>query len=213
MIRIGVIIPDRNDRQKFLENCIRMIGAQTMQPAEVCLVNDAPLSNEKDITYRYRTGYDRLREKGLDAIALMENDDWYHPEYLETMVKEWEKQQRPDLLGTDYTTYYHIKERAYFTMFHRSRSSAMSTLIKPDMQFKWPVDHEPYTDLHLWHHLKGVIFRPERQICMGIKHGIGLCGGKTHVDKLHRYDHFDQDFSFLRAKMDEESFKFYTNYF
>jgi glycosyltransferase involved in cell wall biosynthesis len=213
MYKVGVIIPDRNDRPLFLDNCLRMLESQTLQPSIIKLVNDKPLSNECDITYRYKTGYDRLRGRGLDVIALIENDDWYSPDYLETMVKEWDKQGRPNLLGTDHTIYYHIKENLYFFMNHKSRSSAMSTLIKPDMEFKWPADSEPYTDIHLWHYVKGIIFHPEKTICMGIKHGIGLCGGKSHIDRMNRYDHQDKDLSFLRSKIDAESFNFYTNYF
>lgn len=226
-MKIGIIIPDRNDRPLFLQNCLRMINNQTIKPDIIELVNDTPLNFNGDgysepdkeicdITWRYRTGYDRLRNKRLDGILFMENDDWYAPNYIETMFKEWEKQGRPNVFGTNYTIYYHLKERGYFTMNHIHRSSAMSTLIKPDLKFNWCVDHEPFTDLHLWKVIKGITFNPGKHICMGIKHGIGLCGGRGHVDRLHRYSNNspkDVDFSFLKQHMDEESFLFYTNYF
>lgn len=212
-MRIGVIIPDRGDRPDLLANCLRMLKAQTLQPEIIELVNDAPTSESCDITKRYRIGYDRLRNKGLDLIAFIENDDWYSPDYLETMANKWIESGKPDIIGTNYTIYYHIRLFAHFTMNHDTRSSAMSTLLKPDLNFKWCVDHEPYTDIHLWHTLKGVIFEPEKTICMGIKHGVGLCGGKTHIDRFDRFIHKDSNKGFLREKLDSDSFKFYSQYF
>jgi hypothetical protein len=212
-MRIGVIIPDRGDRPDFLNNCLRMIFTQTIVPDHLEIVNDNPISDECDITWRYRTGYERLRGKNLDIIALIENDDWYASDYLEIMVNEWIKQGKPDLLGTSYTIYYHIKLFAYFTMHHSQRSSAMSTLIKPDLELKWCADNDPYTDIHLWKILNGRIFVPTKHICMGIKHGIGKLGGRSHIDKLERYINSDLGKKFLTETMDKDSFKFYSNYF
>lgn len=230
-LKIGILIPDRGDRPKFMENCIRMIKAQTLQPTIIEIVDDIPpphfvvkekpLMNDKlipntcDITWRYRTGYDRLRKKGLDAIFLWENDDWYAPNYLEIMCNEWEKRQRPDLLGHIYTIYYHIKLFGYFEMKHKTRSSAMNTLIKPDMHFNWCVDFDPYTDIHIWTQagLNGQTFDPKKHITLGIKHGVGLCGGRNHINKLHRFKTKDTDHAFLKSIMDQDSFEFYTNYF
>lgn len=213
-MKVAVLIPTRNDRPGFLDNCIRMIHNQTLKPDHIEIVNDAPISDKVDITWRYRTGYERLRNFGFDVIALMEDDDYYSPDYLKTMVEQWQKHGKPDIFGTNYTIYYHIKLFSLFVMNHTQRSSAMSTLIKPDLDFKWCVDHEPYTDLHLWKTLKGITFRPEKHICLGIKHGVGLCGGRSHVDRLNRYDYFaDENKEFLKANTDKQSFKFYNNYF
>jgi len=237
-MKVAVIIPDRNDRPRFLENCLRMLKAQTVQPDIIELVNDdfgtrifkapaigfttsPPENNGKmvpDITKRYRTGYDRLRGKGIDCILFIENDDWYRNDFIEKMTLEWEYQGRPDLLGTNYTIYYHIGLFARYTMQHETRSSAMSTLIKADLNFAWCPDHEPYTDIHLWKTIPNrVIFHPEEHICLGIKHGEGLCGGKSHSDRLFRYEPprgtKDPDKAFLKSVLDPESFEFYSNYF
>ncbi|MCE3278017.1 MAG: hypothetical protein K0S44_208 [Bacteroidetes bacterium] len=221
-MRVGVIIPSRGDRPQLLDNCLRMLKNQTVQPEIIELVNHLPESKECDITKRYREGYDRLRNKAIDVIALMEDDDYYSPQYLESMLGVWEKKKRPDLLGTDYTIYYHIKLFSYFIMHHMERASAMNTLIKPDLNFEWCPDNEPYTDLHLWDlvskgKLNGVVFHPTKHYSIGIKHGVGMCGGRSHTDRLHRYqgNHSTQDYSkdFLREHMDAESFNFYSNYF
>jgi hypothetical protein len=218
-MKIGVIIPDRNDRPRLLENCMRMIKAQTIHPDIIELVNDEPKHKGiPDITWRYRTGYERLRNKGLDVIFLMENDDYYAPSYIETMLAEWNDAGRPQLFGPDFTIYYHIKLFHYFIFNHKIRSSAMSTMIKPDLNFDWCPDHEVYTDMHLWTktNLSKQTFHPTKIICAGIKHGDGFCGGRMHTTRLDRYTKNginDSDKSFIRMFMNKESFNFYTNYF
>lgn len=208
-MKIGVIIPHRNNRPHFLKNCFRMLDAQTVKPDIIELVNDSPRDAECDITWRYHTGYDRLRNKNLDVIFLIEDDDWYSPTYIETMLHQWISHGTPDIFGTDYTIYYHIYLKKFFRFDHDGRSSAMSTIIKPDLDFPWCDDNEPYTDLHLWKTLKGIAFKPEWHICMGIKHGIGKSGGQNHLTRLHRYKH-DLE---IRNIMDHESFVFYDKYF
>ena len=212
-MRVGIIIPDRNDRPDFLSNCLRMIYSQTLIPYHVEIVNDWPKSEKCDITYRYRIGYDRLRDKNLDVIALIENDDWYANNYLETMAKYWIREEKPNLLGLDHTVYYNIRLFAHFTMFHSTRSSAMNTLIKPDLEFDWGHDENPYADVHIWNVLKGKIMVPEKEICLGIKHGVGKCGGQSHTCHLSRYINKDDDKIFLKKIMDKASFEFYSNYF
>lgn len=216
-MKIGIIIPDRNDRPLFLANCLRLIKAQTLQPTIIEVVNYEAKSNEVDITERYRYGYDKLRNQGLDIIAFMENDEWYSPDYLQLMVNSWIENGKPDIFGTNYTIYYHIKLFSMFTMHHLTRSSAMSTLIKPDLNFDWCQDNEPYTDIHLWNILKGVCFAPPKLICLGIKHGVGKCGGFAHVDKLHRYTNElstnDSNKTWLKEMVDADSFEFYSKYF
>lgn len=207
-MKVGVIIPDRGDRKPFLDNCLRMIKTQTLQPDYVLVVDFDPTDEKPDITKRYRVGYEVLSEGEFDVIALMENDDWYSPEYLEIMVRNWELKGKPDIFGTDYTIYYHLKLKKHFTMEHYHRSSAMSTLIKPNLDFEWCPDHEVYTDIHLWQTLKGLTFRPEKHICIGMKHGIGKCGGRNHIDRLDRYVNQDDILSIL----DSESFKFYSQF-
>jgi glycosyltransferase involved in cell wall biosynthesis len=216
-LKVGVIIPDRNDRPLFLANCLRQLENQTLKPEIIELVDYEPKSEQIDITQRYKFGYEKLKNKGLDVIAFIENDEWYSKFYLETMVNAWVEKGKPNLIGTNYTIYYHIKWLAHFTMHHSTRSSAMSTLIKADLDFKWCEDHVAYTDIYLWETLKGITFSPKNNICLGIKHGVGKCGGMAHIDKQERYKSprgtSDSDKTFLKSTMDQESFNFFSNYF
>lgn len=212
-MKIAVLIPDRNDRPKLLSNCLRMIEAQTFQPKHIEIVNDKPESDAKDISWRYRIGYDRLRNKNFDVIALIENDDWYSPDYFQTIISKWLEAGQPNIFGTDYTIYYHLKLKAWFTMYHKTRSAAMNTLIKPDLSMNWCQDHDPYTDIYLWQTVSGVTFTPDKHISIGMKHGEGLCGGNNHKNKLDRYVNSDANSDFLRQNLDENSFKFYSEYY
>jgi glycosyltransferase involved in cell wall biosynthesis len=212
-MKAAIIIPYRNDRPEFLDNLFQMLKAQTFQNFFVKLINDEPLNSEKDITWRYRKGYEETKDKGFDVVFFMEVDDWYNKDYLQTMIDKWVEFGKPKLFGTNYTIYYHLSLRAWFTMHHTRRSSAMSTIIAPDLDINWCADNDPYTDVHLWRTIKGVTFEPDKHICLGIKHGIGLTGGRNHTDHLHRFINDDRDFDFLRNTMDNSSFDFYTNYF
>ncbi|MBL4810407.1 MAG: glycosyltransferase family 2 protein [Phycisphaerales bacterium] len=209
-IKVGIIIPDRNDRPLFLNNCLRMIQNQTLQPYQVVLMNDEPITDKCDITWRYRLAYERI-QNDVDCVILIENDDWYHPEYIQTMVNQWILNGKPEIIGTNYTIYYHVGINKHFTMNHKRRASAMNTLLKTKLDIKWPVDHEPYTDLHLWKQLNGLTFHPNKIISIGIKHGVGMCGGKNHTCSFYRYINDDSNKQFLKQNMDDESFKFYSN--
>lgn len=208
-MNIAVLIPDRGDRPGFMANCLRMMEAQTLPPTHIEVVNEKPIGEDADITYRYRVGYERLRGKGYDLIAFVENDDWYHPNYLEVMAVEWINRGKPDIIGTNYTIYYHLKLRKWCKWEHFSRASSMNTLIKPDMHFAWPPDNEPFTDIWLWNHLKGITFTPGRHISMGMKHGVGKCGGRHHVDRLEKYR--NEDNGLLQITLDPPSYTFYNN--
>ncbi len=214
--KIGIIIPDRNDRPELLANCMRMMETQTLQPTIIEVVKDFPSNDRCDITKRYRLGYERLRNKGLDVIAFIENDDWYSSMYLDMMVKTWMGNGRPQLFGTNYTMYFHIKLQRYYTMQHDDRASAMNTLIKPDMSFPWCPDDEPYTDIYLWTALKHKLthkhlFSPDPIISIGMKHGIGKCGGGSHVNRLGRYKHDGKQL--LKDTLDLISYQFYNKYY
>lgn len=170
-----------------------------------------------DIVPRIRLGFEELKKYNVDVIAIMENDDWYSQQYLNYIVSQWEKHNRPDLFGTSYTIYYHLKFKAWYRFEHSQRASLMNTLIKPDAKFEWPVDNEPFLDIHLWANIRNrMIFVPDKHYSMGIKHGVGLCGGGMHEDdKMNRlrFPYPDPDGSFLKEHLDHTSFNFYFNYF
>ena len=179
-LKIGVLTPDRGDRPKFLEHAKYLVSVQTLQPDVIEIVDGAPLSNQFDITYRYRTGSQRLFNKGVDVILFLESDDFYSANYIETMVKKWIEKKEPLIFGLANTIYYSLRQKKYSILKHRGRASMMSTMISRDAVINWGEDNYPFTDLTLWNQLKGIAIEDESGLCIGIKHGIGLCGGEAH---------------------------------
>lgn len=197
-----------------------MLASQTIQPAETAFMFYAPESNDKDITQRYRRGYDQLRGKGLDVIAFFESDDYYPPDYLEVMAQKWLEHGKPDLISPHQVWYYNMRLNARLKMEGHTQAQAMSTMIKADLTFPWCPDNEAFTDVWLWNlrsHLKGFIFKTDRIMCIGMKHGVGLTGGNSHRGDDHRYLSGkgipDPDLSFLRENLTPEAFEFYSSYF
>ena len=212
-VRIAVLIPDRGDRPNFTNNCLKMMDEQTLFPVKVFHVNEPPKTEAKDITYRYRIGYNLLSNlSNVDLIAFIENDDYYAPNYLQTMAAHWIEEGKPDLLGTCYSWYYHIGLLKYTQLEHYTRSAAMNTLIVPKLKFDWCADSEPYTDMHLWTNtptLKKSIVNPKNIISIGIKHGVGKCGGGSHIDRLNKYKHNDYNKEWLLKNIDQKFHLFY----
>lgn len=190
---IAVVVPDRGDRPNFLNNCRRMISMQTRQPDILEVIDYKPVSDQCDITPRYKMGYNLASNAGADCILFMENDDWYHPEYIEEMIEHWLAHGKPELLGHQYTIYYHLGLRKMSVFHHMHRSSAMNTLIKAGLTFGWGEDKNPYTDSWLWvttskhYNWRAITVVPSQLICLGIKHDIGKVGGEFHSSGLKRF--------------------------
>lgn len=217
-IRIAVVVPDRGDRPQFLDNCLRMIERQTLKPHILEVVNYPAVSEACDITPRYKKGYQDASDKGADCILFMENDDFYHESYIETMVRKWVEHGKPELLGHQYTVYYHIGLRKMSVFHHMARSSAMNTLIKAGLSFSWGQDHNPYTDSWLWltvsqtNRWRKVTIVPEQILCLGIKHDIGKTGGQFHSTGLNRFERPDVTPSGLLKQSMGAAFELYHRY-
>ena len=194
-MKIAVIIPTRGDRPKFLKQCHKLIAKQTLQPNEVIIVDYAAKSSLKDITARYRKGVEKATKLGCNCAVFWEDDDWYHPTYLEWLVKEWTGHRRPQIFGVGETYYYNIAATARLYMAHPNRTSAFCTLIGLPYKGSWPDDHYAYLDMHF--HKLGIVqtvtFPKNKILAIGIKHGVGLTaevvimqdlGGMLLVKKL-----------------------------
>lgn len=207
-MKVGVIIPDRGDRPELLNHCLHMMRNQTRKPDIIEVVNFKSKSNDFDLTERVRKGFNKLK-KECDCVLIIENDDWYSCDYINIMINAWEDMARPDLLGTSYTYYYHVFKQEYRKIEHPRRASLMNTLINCNAHIEWCEDNDVFLDLHLWKSLAGITITPTIPISMGIKHGIGLCGGSGH--NAMRYENKDFDYKFLSDIVDEKSLILYKN--
>jgi hypothetical protein len=212
-MKIATLTPTRNDREEFANECVLMMENQTIK-VDIHLIDFEPTDAKKDISKRYRIGYEKLKNK-YDLIFLIEDDDYYCPTYIEYMIDFWRSYGEPDLLGLNHTTYYHLGLKKWFVMNHDVRSSAMNTMLKGGLKIDYPKDEDPYFDLHLWFnntHLSKQIVHIKEDICIGIKHGIGLCGGNNHTNQLDRFINDDSDLEWLKSKTDLRMFEFYKSF-
>jgi hypothetical protein len=212
-MKIGLVIPTRGDRPKFLKFAYHQIDKQIMKPDEIILVNDDPITDEKDITWRYKIGCKRAIDKGCDVILWWEDDDWYHPNYINWMVNKWEENNKPAIFGINETYYYHIKINKYHYMKHVGRASAFCTLVTPIVSdFRWPDDKYPFTDLKIWASVKNSlsISFDDTILAVGIKHGMGMTGGSGHNVKGFRWININGR-PWFEKHIDRESILFYDS--
>jgi transcription termination factor Rho len=104
-MKIGILTITRGDRPEFVEHCISQIKNQSVGATFHEIMDDKPLNNDIDITYRYRVGTQRLIEKGADVVLFCEDDDYYSRRYVELMVRAWLSNGRPHVFGNIQTAH------------------------------------------------------------------------------------------------------------
>lgn len=196
------ITPTRGDRNKLLAFTLSRI------PCYQLVMLEEPKSEAIDIVPRIRHGIERAKAKGYEYVIIMEDDDFYPRDYVTSI--DWTD---IDFFGYSDTVYYNLKNRTYQTFDHPNRSSLFCTGLRIDALegFDWPNDNWPFLDIRLWEFANRTNKRIkllQNNPALGIKgHGLGKHAGKGHV-MLLKYS--DNDFSYLKSRVDEEAFKFYS---
>lgn len=158
-----------------------------------------------DLVERVRTGVMQAQSDGYDLVFIVEDDDYYQNDYFNRIPEG-------DFIGSQKTTYYNLRNRSYQEWEHPKRSSLFLTgfRISALAQFEWPDPKEVFLDLDIWRYA----IRNNRHIgwrevsAIGIKHGIGLCGGKGHVQR-NKYN--DLELEWLKANVDSDAYVFYKS--
>ena len=181
-MKVAVIIPTRGDRPQFIKQCKNLLQRQTRKPDKIFWMDYKPESKAKDITQRIRRGIEKATNEGFNVAIFWEDDDWYHPTYLEWLLGEWKRSNMPAIFGVGETYYYNIAVNGRLHMKHGNRTSLFCTMMNLPFMGKWCSDSYPYLDMHL--HKTGLVktvnFPKDEVKAIGIKHGIGLCGGGGH---------------------------------
>lgn len=210
-----VIIPDRGDRKEFTKHCLYQMKIQTLQPSKVYHVNYEPVSPIPDLIPRIRCGINAAKKEGYDKCFIIENDDFYPINYFQKMQFE-----DYDFIGIGRTIYYSLLQKKYRFLNHKEvarlaydRSSLFCTgfRISALKDFEFPDSTYKFLDLNLWkyailknnYHLYYLDYMP-----IGIKHGIGLCGGAAH-NILFSYDGEDGNLKWLKENTTQKSYEFY----
>ena len=215
-MRICAIVPTRGDRKILFDRAMFYLDRQTVQVDKI-IVDYPPEGEVNDVTARYHNGIDWAIAENYDVAFLIEDDDWYAPDYIEKMIAAWISKGQPNLFGIGETVYYHIAVNKYRRIPHITRSSAMSTMVKPKVLegFKWPTTERPFFDVILWNHVNSknaatIVF--DKPINVGIKHGLGATAGVGHRRDWREYQKGnDPNWVWLAAVIDEDSLNFYKN--
>lgn len=212
-MRVGVIVPTRNNRPKLLERCKFYIERQTRKPDAVVFVDYPQTTFPVDLTERYKFGFEALKGKA-DVVFCIEDDDYYAPDYIETMLYEWAARGVPDIFGIGETWFYHPAAHGYYHKTHPTRSCAFTTMVRMSAaeRFDWSTMHPLFFDVHAWRQLGGQTFIPTKQIALGIKHGRGHCGASGHGAWFYsrtKGAKIDTDFSWLVSRIGFDDAQFY----
>jgi len=202
-VKFSVIIPDRGDRKELTEHCFFQMDRQTLKPSRVYHINYTPLNGEMDLTQRIIKGIDQSERDGLDKCFVIENDDYYPDDYFEKMQFDC------DMIGSEKTTYYNLKHKRYKYLNHIGRSSLFCTgfRISKIKNMIFPIKG---LDVRMWLFGQGLKVEFRNTGAIGIKHGIGMCGGIGHIFNSNWIK--DGSMWYLKSQVREESFEFYKNY-
>jgi hypothetical protein len=218
--KIGLITPTRGrEREIFLTHAKWQIQQQTVKPDIALIVDYEPESDNKDITQRYRRGFENLfNEEKCDVVLCWEDDDYYKPNYIEKMIHLWLANNKPVMFGFNNSYYYNINDQKWFNVWHTARASMMNTLVtKEVIKEKWIFpDDDPWTDFRLWTTIKNTkAVKYNEVLCIGIKHNIGMVGGNNHgsiyqnADTKHIVD--DNGMKWLESQVDIKSIELYRS--
>lgn len=204
-MKFAIIVPDRNDRPELTAFAFKQLSRMSASPEKVYHINYTPVGEGFDLIDRVFLGCVKAKNDGIDWVFIFENDDYYPFNYFDRFLPYMEKY---DFIGQDFTTYYNLQNLTYRTFDHPHRSSLFTTAFRISAlnNFEWPDNSKPFLDIELWKYAR---FKRRKFIetgAMGMKHGLGLCGGKGHQFNMPGKDN---DLVYLRQHTDEIGFQFY----
>jgi hypothetical protein len=200
----AIITPTR-DRPKMLDYCTLQVGRFIIQPQRHYIIDYAPINDNVDISDRIIMGINMAKRDGIDLVFVIEDDDYYKPDYIEMFgdVSEY------DFLGCEKTTYYHLINKTHQEFIHPLRSSLFTTGFRVSAVDKLRLP-TTFVDMELWNYARKYRTKFISDTgAVGIKgHGFGKTGGNGHVKKFAKSDY---NYSWLRNNISEEAFKFYMS--
>lgn len=204
---VALLTMDRGDRKPFMDHCIYQTSKLKPLGLEHIQVTYPPKNNQFDLTERVKKGWEIAKEKGFEWVVIIESDDYYPEDHV---LRMWPHFDKADFIGSEFTIYYNLRNRTWERTSHPNHSSLFCTAFRVSAMdnFKWHLAHKVFLDRDIWHHAKKFRRAFIEMNAIGIKHGIGLCGGKGHVQTNKNKDYSLQ---WLKSKVSAESFEFYSN--
>lgn len=206
-MRFCIIIPDRNDRPELTAFCLKQLERMTLKPDEIYHVNSPPHGPGFDLIERVQAGIAAAKVDGIDLCFIIENDDSYPANYFERFFPYFEDYH---FFGQEWSDYYNLRNLTYNRFDHPHRASLFTTGFKISAlnNFEWPPADKPFLDIELWKYARHKKRKFIDTGAIGMKHGLGLCGGKGHRMNMRNKD---PQLKWLASKVDPESFEFYKS--
>lgn len=219
------ITPTRGDRPELLDFCKHQLSRMTLKPDVSYFIDHPPQNGKVDLQARIREGIARASSDGIDWAFIIEDDDYYAPNYFEVLIGIYKGMlggnSNLEFMGYQDTIYYHLPSRRYQHIHHRGRASMFCTAFKVKAMEKmnWTSAADPFQDIAIWDWVRrmkkptvmmgfGIQAPPP---AMGMKHGIGKCGGSGHTMKMEHGDYtYGDEIAFLKKSVDAEAYEFYT---
>jgi hypothetical protein len=211
--KVILITPDRNDRPEFIEHCRYQMERQTFRAYDHLVINHDPVPGVVDIVPRVRMGVNIAADMKADYCMIIENDDYYPDNYVETVVKYLE---RFEIAGADKSIYYSLQHNCLKILEHPGRASLYLSAFRTESMksFVWPEDTMLYFDIYLWANHQGRKgFTKFAYTPIGLKHGNGFTPGNFHNGVVNGKGMKgmipDPGRNWLKSHTRKESFEFY----
>lgn len=218
---IAVVTPTRGDRKSLLNRCKYYVERQTI-PVKHFVVDDNLGLDGVDLTRRIYIGLNRAKSEGYRYVFIMEDDDWYAPDYIETYLKKLQDMKVDNifLYGIIYTDYCHLVWNKRWNIFHKGHASLYTSMMDlnyfPIEALKTLVSYKNLTADLDWELFKtktlceSLSFSiPVKQI--GIKHGVGKAGGHGHHAQHIYNPRYGSAFDYLAQHLSEEDLNYYKS--
>jgi len=226
------IITPTGDRPEAFELTRKWVISQTVQPDQWLVIDDGkePLPDylRIDVDYVRREPKENeghtlilnMKEavkhiKG-DTILIFEDDDWYGPDYVKTMVHYLGIY---DLVGESYARYYHLPAMKYRRIGNNAHASFCQTGFNKRLLsvFNTCLEGDPYIDARFWSIVtehKYLIVDTADQLHLhcslkGMKGRLGIGSGHN---KEARYYNVDDSLEYLIRWVGEENAKIYMQH-
>jgi len=190
--KVAVITPTRGDRPQLIRAWRKMMDYQTVRPDKVYLIDRKPKIEGEDQRERIHEGVELAKKDGITHIIIMEDDDYYPPDYIEKVLGAWGTQH---IIGGYYYPIYHLKDRnrVVYNMDMKMNTGIVapplnSTAFTVKFWDSFMQGDFAYTernlDLEMWKWAHEIntpykfIYDPDLMI--SIKHGIGKVAGGNH---------------------------------
>jgi len=227
------IITPTGDRQQAFDICYKYVKRQTIQPKQWIIIDDG----EKPTDVKGEPFYVRRNRQASDPqhtlpvqmqqallmvqteyVIIIEDDDWYAPDYCEKVLELFNRGKKISLVGQADTIYYNVKTRRYFihdnTLHTAWCQTAFKTAIIPSIL---QICHQcirskfTYVDLRCWRNLRcnKYILKDQPPMNIGMKAMPGRGGSVSgHYNSHDKRFIDDKDMTQLKSWMAED----YKNY-